>query len=196
MKITDYDYVIYSDGGVAADGTAAAATIVEIKKRNDILNTDLRKRKIVHYLGNRGISAMEAEIFAGIVGLGLINSIEKNASRMAELNNMKMERPRVLWCCDNKVVVDSAETFVKKWKSNDWKNAGNKRVAYIKLWKEFLKLSKKMDLDTRYVKSHSGNKQNEACDKACRWVQKKGMGATKDAGENGVGVWLLIDSSS
>ena len=195
MLSATYDYIIYSDGGVAETGSAASAAIVEIKEQSRISNTGSKKHKIVCYLGEKDISVMEAEIFAGIIGLTCVRVIEK---RIVIVGSTPI---KVLWCCDNKVVTDAAGHFITKWQSNNWKNAQNKRVAYMKLWQDFLSLSKGIQLDVRHIKSHSGNRQNEMCDRACRWVQSKGeslleQGEGKIGGQKNVlNAWLLLDMS-
>ena len=206
MKIAGYDYIIYSDGGVAENGGAAAAAIVEAKGHDKGAVAGSKRHKIVCYLGEKNISAMEAEIFAGIVGLLCVQLLEKQVSASAPAGRAVLAvraapAARVLWRCDNKVVADAAEKFVAKWQSNSWKNARNKRVSYIKLWQDFLSVSRNIELNVCHVKSHSGNKQNEMCDKACSWVQDKGVklleqGEGRIGGQkNAANAWLLLDMS-
>ncbi|MDR2337144.1 MAG: hypothetical protein LBE20_00655 [Deltaproteobacteria bacterium] len=169
-------YELYTDGGASEKGAASAV----------IISLPPQKRKVVCRLGK--ISAMEAEILAGILGVELIT---KNS-----------EQPQVVWYCDNKVVVDIANVFLADWAANAWKNKQNKSIANLALWQEFWELTQQVKLEVRHVTAHSGQRQNTACDRACSWIQEKGSKLLEIHGEGLIGrqknldpknAWLLLD---
>jgi len=62
---------------------------------------------------------------------------------------------------DSKYVVDSIN---KKW-LNKWKNQNFAKTKNPDLWKDFLNVSKDLDLSIHWVKGHNNHKENEICDK-------------------------------
>ena len=76
------------------------------------------------------------------------------------------ERCRVRVHSDSKYVVDAlAKEWAVKWRKNGWMR--NKQDAAINpdLWERLLDLCEGHDMSYRWGKGHSGNRENERCDR-------------------------------
>ena len=73
----------------------------------------------------------------------------------------KLKKPaKVLVTSDSKYVIDSVE---KGWVFN-WKKKNFKDIKNPDLWKRFLEVYEKHDVDFKWVKGHNSHTQNERCD--------------------------------
>lgn len=73
----------------------------------------------------------------------------------------KLKKPaKVLVTSDSKYVVDAVEKgWVFNWQKNNFKDKKNPD-----LWKRFLEIYEKHDVDFKWVKGHNSHPQNERCD--------------------------------
>ena len=76
------------------------------------------------------------------------------------LENLKIEHLNVNIYTDSKYVVDSV---IKKWVFN-WERKQFKDKKNPDLWKRFLKVYKKHNVNLHWIKGHNNHKQNERCD--------------------------------
>jgi ribonuclease HI len=65
---------------------------------------------------------------------------------------------------DSKYVYDGINSWIKKWKKNNWKTSLNKDVLNADLWKEMDALNN-ASIKWFWVKGHSGDKWNDVVDK-------------------------------
>ena len=66
---------------------------------------------------------------------------------------------------DSKYVVNAInENWLKNWIKKGWKNSNNKPVLNIDLWKRFLPLLEKHNLQFNWIKGHNSHVENELCD--------------------------------
>ena len=73
----------------------------------------------------------------------------------------KLKKPaKVLVTSDSKYVVDSVE---KKWILG-WEKKGFVNRKNSDLWKRFLKIYRKHEVDFMWIKGHNSHPQNERCD--------------------------------
>jgi ribonuclease HI len=73
----------------------------------------------------------------------------------------KLKKPaRVLITSDSKYVIDSVE---KGWVFN-WQKTNFKDKKNPDLWKRFLEVYSKHDVDFKWIKGHNNHPQNERCD--------------------------------
>ena len=77
------------------------------------------------------------------------------------LEQLKKEGIGVLIVSDSKYVIDSVQ---KGWVFN-WKKKGFKDKKNPDLWKRFLKVYDKQQVEFQWVKGHNNHPQNERCDK-------------------------------
>lgn len=76
------------------------------------------------------------------------------------LEKLKSPNMKVLVVSDSKYVVDSVE---KKWVLG-WEKKGFVNRKNSDLWKRFLKIYRKHQVDFKWIKGHSNHPQNERCD--------------------------------
>lgn len=119
----------------------------------------------------------EAELFGGLLGLLMLHA----ASVQADAR----------WCSDSLQSVETGQKILSKEKEPP--------SAVWKLWQSF----SVEGLSCEWVKSRSGQRENEACDRACNWLKSKGDTLLSRFGEGPVGMdakrrrsesWTLIDA--
>jgi ribonuclease HI len=76
------------------------------------------------------------------------------------LEKLKNPNMKVLVVSDSKYVVDSVE---KKWVLG-WEKKGFLNRKNSDLWKRFLKIYRKHQVDFKWIKGHNNHTQNERCD--------------------------------
>ena len=69
---------------------------------------------------------------------------------------------------DSKYVINGITSWIKKWKTNDWKNSSKTTVKNIDLWKILDVSSQKKKIKWVWVKGHSGNTYNDKVDEIAR----------------------------
>ena len=65
---------------------------------------------------------------------------------------------------DSKYVYDGINSWIKKWKKNNWKTSLGKDVLNEDLWKE-MDILNSVNIKWHWVKGHSGDKWNDVVDK-------------------------------
>ena len=127
---------IYTDGAAKGNpGPGGYGVVMEL------VGTTFKKE---FYEGFRHTTNNRMELLAVIVGL-------------EKLKNPNM---KVLVVSDSKYVVDSVE---KKWVLG-WEKKGFKDRKNFDLWKRFLIIYRKHQVDFKWIKGHNNHKQNERCD--------------------------------
>lgn len=76
------------------------------------------------------------------------------------LEKLKNPNTKVLVVSDSKYVVDSVE---KKWVFG-WEKKGFTGKKNPDLWKRFLQIYRKHEVDFKWIKGHNNHRQNERCD--------------------------------
>ena len=74
---------------------------------------------------------------------------------------------------DSIYVKNGITQWIKKWEKNNWRTASKTPVKNKELWQELLALSRKHDINWKWVKGHSGHPENERCDELAREEIKK-----------------------
>lgn len=74
------------------------------------------------------------------------------------------EKCRVVITTDSQYVRKGITEWLKKWKVSGWKTAAKKPVKNDDLWKQLDALSAGHDIDWKWVKGHSGHRENEIAD--------------------------------
>lgn len=130
-----YDAVIYTDGSAKGNPGKGGYGLIIEQSQNTIELSE----------GFEYTTNNRMELLAAIIGLEKL-----------EIKNMK-----ILIVSDSKYVVDSV---VKKWVFNWEKNAFSKRLN-ADLWKRFLIVYRKHQVDFEWIKGHNNHTQNDRCDK-------------------------------
>ena len=83
---------------------------------------------------------------------------------------------------DSKYVVEGmTKGWAQRWRANGWRLAGGDSVRNADLWRKLLRLCEQHDVEFRWVRGHSGNRENQRCDRlAVSAAQGRGLPA--DAG--------------
>lgn len=81
-------------------------------------------------------------------------------SVIVALEMLKNQPSDVMVYSDSKYVVDSVE---KGWVFN-WEKNGFVKKKNIDLWKRFLKIYRKHQVEFQWIKGHAGEEYNERCD--------------------------------
>lgn len=132
----NHEVHIYTDGAAKGNpGPGGYGVVMEL------VGTTFKKE---FYEGFRHTTNNRMELLAVIVGL-------------EKLKNPNM---KALVVSDSKYVVDSVE---KKWVLG-WEKKGFKDRKNFDLWKRFLVIYRKHQVDFKWIKGHNNHKQNERCD--------------------------------
>ncbi len=65
---------------------------------------------------------------------------------------------------DSRYMMDGIQQWMINWKKNGWKTAAKKPVKNEDLWKQLDKLVEQHKVTWKWVKGHSGHKENEQVD--------------------------------
>ena len=65
---------------------------------------------------------------------------------------------------DSGYVKDGITKWLQNWKKNDWKTAAKKPVKNKDLWQELDVQSSRHNISWKWVKGHSGHRENEIAD--------------------------------
>ncbi|NEP06308.1 MAG: ribonuclease HI [Okeania sp. SIO2C2] len=67
---------------------------------------------------------------------------------------------------DSKYIVDAiTKGWAKRWRANDWKRNKKDKAMNPDLWEKLLDLCNQHQVEFFWVRGHSGNIENERCDK-------------------------------
>ncbi len=76
------------------------------------------------------------------------------------------KRSDVVVFSDSKYVVRAmTEGWIDNWHANGWKRAKKQKLMNADLWQQLYALNKKHDVQYRWVRGHSGTRENERCDR-------------------------------
>jgi len=94
------------------------------------------------------------------------NTTNNRMELMAAIKGLEhlKEACNVVLTTDSQYVRKGITEWIVNWKKNGWKNAAKKPVKNSDLWQELDKLSKLHDIEWRWVKGHSGHRENEIAD--------------------------------
>ena len=65
---------------------------------------------------------------------------------------------------DSRYVMDGITKWIHNWKRNNWKNSQKKDVKNKDLWMELDQITNNISIQWKWVKGHSGNKENDIAD--------------------------------
>ncbi|MGD1715343.1 ribonuclease HI [Hydrocoleum sp. CS-953] len=79
----------------------------------------------------------------------------------------KLEFPSIVTLyTDSKYIVDAVtKGWAKRWRANGWKRNKKDKAMNPDLWGKLLDLCDKHEVEFSWVRGHSGNIENERCDK-------------------------------
>jgi ribonuclease HI len=143
---------IFTDGGCEPNPGPGGYGVVLIhpKKRKETSG------------GFRKTTNNRMEIYAAIKGLKLLNKPCK-----------------VTLYSDSQYLVNAmSQGWVTAWKKRDWWRTNQERAVNADLWQRLLDLSERHQVEFRWVKGHSGHKENERCDQlSCEALRRPNLPA-------------------
>ena len=74
----------------------------------------------------------------------------------------------VVLTTDSKYVMQGITEWIKNWKTRGWLTSSKKPVLNKDLWKRLDELSSSHSIDWKWVKGHSGHRENEIADQLAR----------------------------
>ncbi len=82
----------------------------------------------------------------------------------------------VIITTDSKYVMDGITSWISNWKRNGWKTKEKSLVKNIDLWKKLDVLIEKHQVEWKWIKGHTGHRENEMADKLATqaidsWIQ-------------------------
>jgi len=74
------------------------------------------------------------------------------------------EKCEVILTTDSQYVRQGITQWIANWKKNGWKTAAKKPVKNSDLWQQLDEQAQRHTIDWRWVKGHSGHRENEIAD--------------------------------
>jgi len=71
---------------------------------------------------------------------------------------------KIILTTDSKYVMHGITEWMDNWKKRGWKTANKKPVKNVDLWKELYNEIQEHNIDWKWVKGHSGHRENEIAD--------------------------------
>lgn len=99
-------------------------------------------------------------------GYGLTTNNRMELLAVIEALTLLTGRDSVELYTDSKYIHDAVEKgWLAKWKRNGWQTADKKAVKNQDLWRRIDALLQAHDVQFHWVRGHSGNPENECCDR-------------------------------
>ncbi|MCA1768191.1 MAG: ribonuclease HI, partial [Idiomarina sp.] len=74
----------------------------------------------------------------------------------------------VILTTDSQYVKQGVEQWIHRWKKNGWRTSARKAVKNKDLWQQLDEEVNRHNVEWKWIKGHSGHKQNERCDELAR----------------------------
>lgn len=99
-------------------------------------------------------------------GFGLTTNNRMELFAVIEALSLLEQRTKVELYTDSKYIHDAVEKgWLARWKRNGWRTADKKAVKNQDLWQRIDALLQTHDVNFHWVRGHSGNPENECCDR-------------------------------
>jgi len=124
--------------------------------------------------GNPGPGGWAAVIKGGSADMELSGGEEKTTNNKMELMAVieglnRIEKDSVVTVItDSEYVKNGITQWIFNWLKNNWKTASKQPVKNKELWVSLLALTKERKVTWQWIKGHSGNPENERCDRLAR----------------------------
>lgn len=120
--------------------------------------------------GNPGVGGWGAVIFYKNKSKKIYGYEENTTNNRMEITaaikalSLFQEKSNVTIYTDSKYLMDGINSWLLKWKTNNWKTANKKDVKNIDLWKKIDELNLLHNVEWKWVKGHSGDTGNDIAD--------------------------------
>ena len=106
-------------------------------------------------------NGLEESLYGG--DLSTTNNIMELTAAIKALEHIP-ENSNVVLTTDSKYVMQGITEWIKNWKIRNWKTASKKPVLNKELWKRLDNLTNLHSIEWKWVKGHSGHRENEMAD--------------------------------
>ena len=106
-------------------------------------------------------NGLEESLYGG--NISTTNNIMELTAAIKALEYIP-ENSNVVLTTDSKYVMQGITKWIKNWKLRDWKTASKKPVLNKELWKRLDSLTNLHSIEWKWVKGHSGHRENEIAD--------------------------------
>ena len=106
-------------------------------------------------------NGLEESLYGG--DLSTTNNIMELTTAIKALEHIP-ENSNVVLTTDSKYVMQGITEWIKNWKIRNWKTASKKPVLNKELWKRLDNLTNLHSIEWKWVKGHSGHRENEIAD--------------------------------
>ena len=106
-------------------------------------------------------NGLEESLYGG--NISTTNNIMELTAAIKALEHIP-ENSNVVLTTDSKYVMQGITEWIKNWKIRDWKTASKKPVLNKELWKRLDSLTNLHSIEWKWVKGHSGHRENEIAD--------------------------------
>ena len=106
-------------------------------------------------------NGLEESLYGG--DLSTTNNIMELTAAIKALEHIP-ENSNVVLTTDSKYVMQGITEWIKNWKTRNWKTASKKPVRNKELWKRLDNLTNLHSVEWKWVKGHSGHRENEIAD--------------------------------
>ena len=106
-------------------------------------------------------NGLEESLYGG--NISTTNNIMELTAAIKALEYIP-ENSNVVLTTDSKYVMQGITKWIKNWKIRDWKTASKKPVLNKELWKRLDSLTNLHSIVWKWVKGHSGHRENEIAD--------------------------------
>ena len=96
---------------------------------------------------------------------GTTNNRMELTAVIKALESLKRKAAVVVFSDSKYVVRAMEEGWLDNWHANGWKRDKNQKLMNADLWQQLYALNKKHDVQYRWVRGHSGTRENERCDR-------------------------------
>ena len=106
-------------------------------------------------------NGLEESLYGG--DISTTNNIMELTAAIKALEHIP-ENSNVVLTTDSKYVMQGITKWIKNWKIRNWKTASKKPVLNQELWKTLDNLTNQHSIEWKWVKGHSGHRENEIAD--------------------------------
>ena len=107
------------------------------------------------------LNGLEESLYGG--DISTTNNIMELTAAIKALEHIP-ENSNVVLTTDSKYVMQGITKWIKNWKIRNWKTASKKPVLNKELWKRLDNLTNLHSIEWKWVKGHSGHRENEIAD--------------------------------
>lgn len=127
-------------------------------------------------LGNPGPGGygviIQSKKFTKIISAGYFMTTNNRMEIMAPIAGLnqieKKKKINIIIITDSNYLYQGINNWIYRWKKTGWINYNKKPIKNADLWNKLYKLIQNYNIKWKCIKGHTGNFENEKCDKLAR----------------------------